>query len=52
VSGYGFVSRTVKEKDEIMFAYDHPELIRPIRDVYKRSHDLTDENIREILSGK
>jgi hypothetical protein len=48
--------RTIKKinsvRAEINFAIDHPELVKPIRDLYVMSHEKTDADLIKVLEVK
>jgi hypothetical protein len=44
------VGRVVaKNQKEMWFSYTHPELVKPIRELYDQGHKKTDEDLKTIL---
>ena len=45
------IKELVQAKDEILFAVQHPQLVKPIRELYTLSHQKADEDLKQILTG-
>ncbi len=47
--GYTIGRRMIETRQELWFAYSHPELVKPIREIYENGHTKTDEDLKTIL---
>lgn len=45
------VKSVLQVREELFFAYQHPQLVKPMRELYTLSHQKTDEDLRQILNG-
>ena len=45
------IKSVVQVKDELIFAYQHPQLVKPMRELYTLSHQKADEDLKQILNG-
>ena len=45
------VKSILQVKDELFFAYQHPQLVKPVRELYTLSHQKADEDLKQILTG-
>lgn len=45
------VQSVIKAKDELFFAFQHPQLVKPVRELYTLSHQKADEDLKQILNG-
>ncbi len=41
----------VKTRGELLFAISHPDMVKPIRVLYEKSHEQADVDLRQILTG-
>ena len=47
--GYTIGRRMIETRQELWFTYSHPELVKPIREIYENGHTKTDEDLKTIL---
>lgn len=45
------VKSILQVKDELFFAYQHPQMVKPMRELYTLSHQKADEDLKQILNG-
>lgn len=45
------VKSVLQVKDELFFAYQHPQLVKPMRELYTLSHQKADDDLKQILNG-
>ncbi len=45
------VKSVLRVKDELFFTYQHPQLVKPMRELYILSHQKADEDLKQILTG-
>lgn len=46
------VGRDVANKrQELWFAYTHQDMVKPIRELYEKSHQQADSDLKQVLTG-
>ncbi len=46
-----FGQSVVSIHQELFFAYSHPDLVKPIRNLYEKGHEKADADLKQILAG-
>ena len=41
----------VMKRQEILFAIQHQDMVKPIRELYEKSHQQADGDLKQILTG-
>lgn len=45
------VKSVIRVKEELFFSYQHPQLVKPVRELYTLSHQKADDDLKQILTG-
>jgi len=45
------IKSVAQVKDELIFTYQHPQLVKPMRELYTLSHQKADDDLKQILNG-
>jgi hypothetical protein len=48
---YTFGRDIVNKRQELWFAYTHTSMVKPIRELYEKSHEQADSDLKQILTG-
>ena len=46
-----FSRDVISKRQEILFAISHPDMIKPIRELYEKGHQQVDSDLKQILIG-
>lgn len=52
IKGYASVAKIVTVRQELWFAYTHPEFVKPVQKIYEASHGKVDSDLQAVLNLK
>lgn len=41
-----------KIRQEVIFTINHPDMVKPVREIYEMSHQKVDRDIKNLILGK